>query len=398
MATDHYTRLGIEKEKFYELDEKGKEELVEKQFRGLTGSLLSKLFDIFFPGLAEKRLVKLRDARDILKSELKADNIDGKENITVDYNNNQSQEQTKNNNTKSLNLDEQIEQIKEKLEKIKTGREGREGDITRNETVSKVITHLESELKGLMENVLKIKTAKINDLDSKLQRTGDEDERSKIKGEITKIVNEYSKLFEELNGLDSKQPKKEVGQQAELTNNSIKLKESQKKDDLTVVKEQFKKGLEKAGINTEGMSNKEISQKLKDNFLLNAQYEMIKEFEGKSEQQAKPDAEKAVGNKAARIPLTDSVQKLVSNASEVNQSAPLPKSSRIKPIYNMPIIPLDPRMQEHIDQHETSRVDGTKLNHESKHDINNNPEGKFTQQVSQKREISGQQKNNGKSM
>ncbi|GHM58588.1 MAG: hypothetical protein sL5_07000 [Candidatus Mesenet longicola] len=41
MATDHYTRLGIEKEKFYELDEKEKEELVEKQFRGSTGSLLS---------------------------------------------------------------------------------------------------------------------------------------------------------------------------------------------------------------------------------------------------------------------------------------------------------------------------------------------------------------------
>ncbi|WP_339045391.1 hypothetical protein [Candidatus Mesenet endosymbiont of Agriotes lineatus] len=313
MATDHYTRLGIKKEKFYELDEKEKKELVDKQFRGLAGSLFSKLLSIFFPGLAEKRLIKLKEAMDILKKD------DTKANLTVDYNNNQSQEAIKNNSTKPLNLEEKIEQKKKELEEIKDGRETQKYDVT-----NKIIEHLESELKGLMERVLEIKAAKINDLNLKLEGTKGRDNRNNIKSDIVQIANERSKLLKELNDLDSKQPKKEVGQQDELTNIPPKFTNVSTEKNLEVLKEQFKKGLEKIGIDIKGMGHKEVLEKLKDNFLLNAQYEMIKKFEGKSEQpeqekseqQAKSGAKKGVSNKAVRIPLTKNVQKLVSNASE----------------------------------------------------------------------------------
>ncbi|XGA08568.1 MAG: hypothetical protein U0X86_000822 [Wolbachia endosymbiont of Xenopsylla cheopis] len=312
MATDHYTRLGIEKEKFYELDEKGKEELVEKQFRGLTGSLLSKLFDIFFPGLAEKRLVKLRDARDILKddkmrehynsfvdskvitenityselegaiksSELKADNIDEKENITIDHNNNQSQEQTKNNNTKSLSLDEQIEQIKEKLEKIKTDKGGKERDITRNETVSKVITHLESELK------------KLNELNSQSKQLEQEKSANQAKSDTEKNMNKKVPKIPITTSVTANLADRHNLSNANKVNLnsksappkpprlSLNKQIQQQEEVLAKMKMRFHEGLKEAGIDTKGMSDKEIQNELRYMGTLPLQFENILNTKG----------------------------------------------------------------------------------------------------------------------
>ncbi|WP_339047630.1 hypothetical protein [Candidatus Mesenet endosymbiont of Phosphuga atrata] len=155
------------------------------------------------------------------------------------------------------------------------------------------------------------------------------------------------------------------------------------------------------------MDHKEILEKLKDNFLLNAQYEMIKEFEEKSEQpeqeksanQAKSSTEKNMNKKAPNISLTKNVQKLVNNAPEIrlnnNQSAS-PQYPRTKSTTNTLVIPPLPSVQKLIDQHKTSKVDETKLNHES--DINNNTKKSFAQQISQERGVSGQHEGNSRSM
>lgn len=67
MATDHYKRLGIKKEEFNELNKQEKEELVDKQFKklapkGLVGFILTLLPEFLVP----KKLKLLKSARDIL--------------------------------------------------------------------------------------------------------------------------------------------------------------------------------------------------------------------------------------------------------------------------------------------------------------------------------------------
>ncbi len=119
MATDHYTRLKINKKVFDNLDEKGKKELIDKQFEKLKPKRWVELIPL-------NRFKLLESARDILKdSDLRQsydhilENKFAKVNIqyselkkisgtlkfmnksvakdkTVDHNNNQPQEQNKN--------------------------------------------------------------------------------------------------------------------------------------------------------------------------------------------------------------------------------------------------------------------------------------------------------------
>lgn len=359
MATDHYTRLGIKIEEFYNFDEQGKKELVDKQFRGLTGSLFSKLYSIFLPDSAKKRLAQLKNARDILKDDRMRKYYDfslkNGEKPNVDY------ESLKNHLDNPSVFNNLIEKQQKKLDSIKsrvingkglpTGMGARALDIEKTlEKLKKTRSVIEEiNNKAQMEQIkeeLKSKLDKINDLNFKLKETKDPIERNHIKGDIAKIANEHSKLLKELNDLNSKseQPKKEVGQQTEVTNNPIKLKEPQKKDDLTVIKEQFEMGLKRDGINIEGMSHKEILEKLKDNFLLKSQYEMIKGFEGESAKQATPDIDKV--------------------NSTNSKSAP-PKPPRTNTTYDIPIIPPLPGMQKLMDQHQASNMNGAKLNSQS---------------------------------